>query len=204
MRGRRGAQRRSCTLRVQVTMRGLVALDRLSVCWHCMASVQRQHGPSVEAPLLDKTFHWWIKALFLLFKEDLPHPYDAWISIARNLPELIKNNQLRVEVEKVWKKILHVFYFSFLKALTWFCGTHITHSELSPSLHLFSVSNAQHWWPPRPQGTAPGTLGSGIHHDGVCVGSRWWRHPKGLEIFIYSFMLTQQTDIQLTFNVNEL
>ncbi|XP_061260536.1 indoleamine 2,3-dioxygenase 1 [Bos javanicus] len=33
--------------------------------------------------------------------EDLPHPYDAWISIARNLPELIKNNQLRVEVEKL-------------------------------------------------------------------------------------------------------
>ncbi|CAI9171820.1 unnamed protein product [Rangifer tarandus platyrhynchus] len=33
--------------------------------------------------------------------EELPHPYDAWISIARNLPELIKNNQLRMEVEKL-------------------------------------------------------------------------------------------------------
>ncbi|XP_055272251.1 indoleamine 2,3-dioxygenase 1 [Moschus berezovskii] len=33
--------------------------------------------------------------------EELPHPYDAWVSIARNLPELIKNNQLRVEVEKL-------------------------------------------------------------------------------------------------------
>nr|ACC96232.1 indoleamine 2,3-dioxygenase [Ovis aries] len=35
--------------------------------------------------------------------EELPHPYDAWISIARNLPELINNNQLRVEVEKLAK-----------------------------------------------------------------------------------------------------
>ncbi|XP_061033384.1 indoleamine 2,3-dioxygenase 1 [Eubalaena glacialis] len=33
--------------------------------------------------------------------EELPHPYDAWISIAKNLPELIKNGQLRAEVEKL-------------------------------------------------------------------------------------------------------
>uniref|UniRef100_A0A4W2H8W9 Indoleamine 2,3-dioxygenase 1 n=1 Tax=Bos indicus x Bos taurus TaxID=30522 RepID=A0A4W2H8W9_BOBOX len=42
--------------------------------------------------------------------EDLPHPYDAWISIARNLPELIKNNQLRVEVEKVLPSNIAVPY----------------------------------------------------------------------------------------------
>ena len=89
-------------------MHGLVALDGLRVYQHSTASIQRPHGPSVEAPLLDNTFHWSIKALFLLFKEELPHPYDAWISIARNLPELIKNKQLRMEVEKVWKK-----YYTF-------------------------------------------------------------------------------------------
>uniref|UniRef100_A0A8D0V5M7 Indoleamine 2,3-dioxygenase 1 n=1 Tax=Sus scrofa TaxID=9823 RepID=A0A8D0V5M7_PIG len=33
--------------------------------------------------------------------EELPHPYDAWIAIAKNLPELIKNGQLRAEVEKL-------------------------------------------------------------------------------------------------------
>ncbi|XP_057552950.1 indoleamine 2,3-dioxygenase 1 [Hippopotamus amphibius kiboko] len=33
--------------------------------------------------------------------EELPHPYDAWVSIAKNLPELIKNGQLRAEVEKL-------------------------------------------------------------------------------------------------------
>ncbi|XP_059942071.1 indoleamine 2,3-dioxygenase 1 [Mesoplodon densirostris] len=33
--------------------------------------------------------------------EELPHPYDAWISIAKNLPELINNGQLRAEVEKL-------------------------------------------------------------------------------------------------------
>ncbi|XP_059992537.1 indoleamine 2,3-dioxygenase 1 [Lagenorhynchus albirostris] len=33
--------------------------------------------------------------------EELPHPCDAWISIAKNLPELIKNGQLRAEVEKL-------------------------------------------------------------------------------------------------------
>ncbi|KAM9670552.1 indoleamine 2,3-dioxygenase 1 [Dama dama] len=33
--------------------------------------------------------------------EELPHPYDAWISIARNLPKLIENKQLRMEVEKL-------------------------------------------------------------------------------------------------------
>uniref|UniRef100_A0A8B9XEE4 Indoleamine 2,3-dioxygenase 1 n=1 Tax=Bos mutus grunniens TaxID=30521 RepID=A0A8B9XEE4_BOSMU len=42
--------------------------------------------------------------------EDLPHPYDAWISIARNLPELIKNNQLRVEVEKILPSNIAVPY----------------------------------------------------------------------------------------------
>lgn len=34
-------------------------------------------------------------------KEDLPHPYDAWIHIARNLPKLIADGQLRAEVEKL-------------------------------------------------------------------------------------------------------
>ncbi|XP_037022880.2 indoleamine 2,3-dioxygenase 1 [Artibeus jamaicensis] len=33
--------------------------------------------------------------------EELPHPYDAWISIAKNLPVLIKNGELRAEVEKL-------------------------------------------------------------------------------------------------------
>ncbi|EPY82266.1 hypothetical protein CB1_000667001 [Camelus ferus] len=32
---------------------------------------------------------------------ELPHPYDAWISIARNLPQLIEDGQLRAEVEKL-------------------------------------------------------------------------------------------------------
>jgi hypothetical protein len=36
-----------------------------------------------------------------VFKEELPHKYDAWIHIAKNLPELIGNGQLRGEVEKV-------------------------------------------------------------------------------------------------------
>nr|XP_058905302.1 indoleamine 2,3-dioxygenase 1 isoform X2 [Kogia breviceps]XP_058905303.1 indoleamine 2,3-dioxygenase 1 isoform X2 [Kogia breviceps] len=39
--------------------------------------------------------------LLLIGQEELPHPYDAWISIAKNLPELIKNGQLRAEVEKL-------------------------------------------------------------------------------------------------------
>ncbi|XP_060042398.1 indoleamine 2,3-dioxygenase 1 [Erinaceus europaeus] len=34
-------------------------------------------------------------------KEDLPHPYDAWIQIAKNLPRLIDDGQLRAEVEKL-------------------------------------------------------------------------------------------------------
>lgn len=33
--------------------------------------------------------------------EELPYPYDAWISIAKNLPVLIKNDELRAEVEKL-------------------------------------------------------------------------------------------------------
>ncbi|XP_073910717.1 indoleamine 2,3-dioxygenase 1 isoform X2 [Castor canadensis] len=33
--------------------------------------------------------------------EELPHKYDAWIHIAKNLPELIGNGQLRGEVEKL-------------------------------------------------------------------------------------------------------
>lgn len=33
--------------------------------------------------------------------EELPYPYDAWISIAKNLPALIKNDELRAEVEKL-------------------------------------------------------------------------------------------------------
>ncbi|XP_016051123.1 PREDICTED: indoleamine 2,3-dioxygenase 1 [Miniopterus natalensis] len=33
--------------------------------------------------------------------EELPYPYDAWISIAKNLPVLIKNGDLRAEVEKL-------------------------------------------------------------------------------------------------------
>lgn len=33
--------------------------------------------------------------------EELPHPYDAWISIAKNLPALIQNGELRAEVEKL-------------------------------------------------------------------------------------------------------
>lgn len=33
--------------------------------------------------------------------EELPHPYDAWISIAKNLPALIQNGELRAEVKKL-------------------------------------------------------------------------------------------------------
>ncbi|XP_006086315.1 indoleamine 2,3-dioxygenase 1 [Myotis lucifugus] len=33
--------------------------------------------------------------------EELPYPYDAWISIAKNLPDLIKNDELRAKVEKL-------------------------------------------------------------------------------------------------------
>ncbi|XP_006916344.1 indoleamine 2,3-dioxygenase 1 isoform X1 [Pteropus alecto] len=33
--------------------------------------------------------------------EELPYPYDAWISIAKNLPVLIENGELRAEVEKL-------------------------------------------------------------------------------------------------------
>ncbi|XP_027795169.2 indoleamine 2,3-dioxygenase 1 [Marmota flaviventris] len=33
--------------------------------------------------------------------EELPHDYDSWIFIAKNLPELIENGQLRAEVEKI-------------------------------------------------------------------------------------------------------
>lgn len=33
--------------------------------------------------------------------EELPHPYDDWISIAKNLPALIEKDQLRAEVEKL-------------------------------------------------------------------------------------------------------
>ncbi|XP_077629232.1 indoleamine 2,3-dioxygenase 1 [Crocuta crocuta] len=33
--------------------------------------------------------------------EELPYPYDQWIFIARNLPELIEKNELRKEVEKL-------------------------------------------------------------------------------------------------------
>ncbi|KAG8512497.1 Indoleamine 2,3-dioxygenase 1 [Galemys pyrenaicus] len=33
--------------------------------------------------------------------EELSCPYDAWINIAKNLPELIETNQLRAEVEKL-------------------------------------------------------------------------------------------------------
>ncbi|XP_008591488.1 PREDICTED: indoleamine 2,3-dioxygenase 1 [Galeopterus variegatus] len=33
--------------------------------------------------------------------EELPHDYDAWIFIAKNLPELIEIGQLRAEVEKL-------------------------------------------------------------------------------------------------------
>lgn len=33
--------------------------------------------------------------------EELPHPYDAWISIVKNLPVLIENGELRAEVEKL-------------------------------------------------------------------------------------------------------
>ncbi|XP_046948112.1 indoleamine 2,3-dioxygenase 1 [Lynx rufus] len=34
-------------------------------------------------------------------QEELPYPYDQWISIAKNLPELIDKNELRKEVEKL-------------------------------------------------------------------------------------------------------
>ncbi|XP_053772795.1 indoleamine 2,3-dioxygenase 1 isoform X2 [Desmodus rotundus] len=33
--------------------------------------------------------------------EELPNPYDAWISIAKDLPALIKNGELRAAVEKL-------------------------------------------------------------------------------------------------------
>lgn len=33
--------------------------------------------------------------------EELPHPYDAWTSIAKNLAALIQNGELRAEVEKL-------------------------------------------------------------------------------------------------------
>lgn len=33
--------------------------------------------------------------------EELPHPYDAWVQIAKNLPELIDTERLRAEVEKL-------------------------------------------------------------------------------------------------------
>ncbi|KAM5278512.1 indoleamine 2,3-dioxygenase 1 [Hipposideros larvatus] len=33
--------------------------------------------------------------------EELPHPFDAWISIAKNLTALIENGELRAEVEKL-------------------------------------------------------------------------------------------------------
>lgn len=33
--------------------------------------------------------------------EELPYPFDVWISIAKNLPTLIENDQLRAEVEKL-------------------------------------------------------------------------------------------------------
>lgn len=33
--------------------------------------------------------------------EELPFPYDAWISIAKNLPVLIENGELRAKVEKL-------------------------------------------------------------------------------------------------------
>lgn len=32
---------------------------------------------------------------------ELPHPYDAWVQIAKNLPELIDTEKLRAEVEKL-------------------------------------------------------------------------------------------------------
>ncbi|XP_049628673.1 indoleamine 2,3-dioxygenase 1 [Suncus etruscus] len=35
--------------------------------------------------------------------EELPHPYDAWSFIAKNLPELIQNGELRANVEKLPK-----------------------------------------------------------------------------------------------------
>lgn len=54
-----------------------------------------------EAKLFCNLIHWPKQVLFLLSQEELPHPYDAWIAIAKNLPELIKNGQLRAEVEKV-------------------------------------------------------------------------------------------------------
>ncbi|KAM5312302.1 indoleamine 2,3-dioxygenase 1 isoform 1-T1 [Glossophaga mutica] len=34
-------------------------------------------------------------------QEELPHPYDAWVSIAKNLPVLIENGELRAAVEKL-------------------------------------------------------------------------------------------------------
>ncbi|XP_055972632.1 indoleamine 2,3-dioxygenase 1 [Sorex fumeus] len=35
--------------------------------------------------------------------EELPYPYDAWILIAKNIPELIQNGELRANVEKLPK-----------------------------------------------------------------------------------------------------
>lgn len=37
----------------------------------------------------------------LFFKVDLPDAYSPWTLVARNLPMLIENGQLREEVEKV-------------------------------------------------------------------------------------------------------
>lgn len=64
--------------------------------WGCIAQI----GYQWETKLFYNNFHWLKKKLFF-FKEELPHSYDAWISIAKNIPGLIKNGELRAEVEKV-------------------------------------------------------------------------------------------------------
>lgn len=74
------------------------------------------------------------KKLFLFFKEELPYPYDAWISIAKNLPVLIENGELRTKVEKVWISIVFVFYYNFLTFLIWFWSYNVTHTDLSQPL----------------------------------------------------------------------
>lgn len=62
-------------------------------------------------------------------------PYDEWISIAKNLPELIDKNELREKVDQVWKSITFVFLcYSFSTFLTWLSSCAVTHIDLSRPL----------------------------------------------------------------------
>nr|KAF6373878.1 indoleamine 2,3-dioxygenase 1 [Pipistrellus kuhlii] len=62
-----------------------------------------QKASPMESPLENEKYHIDEELGFALPNplEELPHPYDAWISIVKKLPVLIENGELRAEVEKL-------------------------------------------------------------------------------------------------------